>query len=34
MPSDGEDYRVIQIKLRHLVYEKVHMITDLPTNRI
>jgi len=27
-------YRVIQIKLNQLVYENVHMITDLPTQRI
>jgi len=27
-------YRVIQIKLNQLVEENVHMITDLPTNRI
>jgi len=27
-------YRVIQIKLNQLVWENVHMITDLPTKRI
>jgi len=26
-------YRVIRIKLNQLVYENVHMITDLPTER-
>ena len=27
-------YRIIQINLNQLVYENVHMITDLPTKRI
>ena len=27
-------YRAIQIKLNDLIFKNVHMLTDLPTNRI